>query len=162
MNIFSFIWDPLFDEQTPEWTYPTFFYTIEVVPTTTLIVARPDTAGTKNKMSEGKGEEKAEGDPFCVAEENAGAGGESLVEMVQNYFYTDESFQTVFEKFCDDHWDVIDTSSDEHRLEYSQDTLAFLPWWVRRLESVSILAFCCCRLARVARRPSSSVCTPST
>ena len=85
-------------------------------------------------MSEGKGEEKAEGDPFCVAEENAGAGGESLVEMVQNYFYTDESFQTVFEKFCDDHWDVIDTSSDEHRLEYTDSYNAFQKLYEKKIE----------------------------
>lgn len=36
---------------------------------------------------------------------------------------------------------VIHVRAYEHRLEYSQDTMAFLPPWVRTLESVSILAF---------------------
>ena len=84
---------------------------------------------------EGKGEEKVDGGAGAGADAGGagGGGGESIVELVQAYFYEDVSFQTVFEKFCDDHWDVIDTESDEHRLEYTDSYNAFQKLYVEAL-----------------------------
>ena len=80
-------------------------------------------------MAEAKGEEKIDDGGGA-----ADGGGENIVELVQNYFYTDESFQTVFEQFCDDHWGVIDTESDEHRLEYTDSYNAFQKLYEKKIE----------------------------
>ena len=63
-----------------------------------------------------------------------GKGGEAakkivestIVDRVQEYFYTDEDFSDFFEEWCRNNCDIIDPDVDECRLEYTSLYKEFL------------------------------------
>uniref|UniRef100_A0A6V1QFZ2 Cilia- and flagella-associated protein 36 n=1 Tax=Heterosigma akashiwo TaxID=2829 RepID=A0A6V1QFZ2_HETAK len=71
-------------------------------------------------------ESKHEGkEEFAEEEETKGSSKEvpnaakSIVEKVQEFFYEDDEFAAVFEKFVEENAHTIDLDSDENKLEYT-------------------------------------------
>ena len=48
-----------------------------------------------------------------------GEEGETIVDKVQAFFYTDDDFADFFEQWCKDHCEIIDPDSEECKLEYT-------------------------------------------
>ena len=45
---------------------------------------------------------------------------ESIVDLVSTYFFENEDFASSFEKWVDEHSDIVDLESEEYKLEYTE------------------------------------------
>lgn len=70
--------------------------------------------------------------PTLAAKKISGA---ELINKVQKYFYEDEEFTKTFENFVKDECDIIDLSSEEYKLEYTEIYEKYKVLFEEKLES---------------------------
>jgi hypothetical protein len=61
-------------------------------------------------------------------------GGAALVSAVQSFFYENDDFAEIFERFANENCDVIDLASEEMKLEYTELHQEFVSIFEEQME----------------------------